>query len=197
MLEIFKHIQGGLLGLLGPHKVAPGPQKRQKWPFLACLGPQVPLFGGLRGPNWPLWMCLIMSSFVQIELLGVPMAKNGHFRPKMAVLDLLGHPVPLFGGPKGPNKPPWMCYTMSNHVQPMSNPFGSVGGVYGQKWPFWTPTNNQTFHDITLFWRKSFFDPLDQINPPWYTSTESCASQLSARTPTLEFFRTGRSSEFC
>ena len=130
--------------LLGPHKVAPGPQKRQKWPFLACLGPQVPLFGGLRGPNWPLWMCLIMSSFVQIELLGVPMAKNGHFRPKMAVLDLL---VPLFGGPKGPNKPPWMCYTMSKHVQPMSNPLGSVGGVYGQKWPFWTPTKNQTFHD--------------------------------------------------
>ena len=122
-------------------------------------------------------MCLIMSSFVQIELLGVPMAKNGHFRPKMAVLDLLGHPVPLFGGPKGPNKPPWMCYTMSNHVQPMSNPFGSVGGVYGQKWPFWTPTNNQTFHDITLFWRKSFFDPLDQINPPMiYINGKLCIS---------------------
>ena len=65
------------------------------------------------------------------------MAENGLFLAKYGPFrGLWGPPVPLFGGPKGPSRSPWMCLTMSNLVQPMSNPFGAVGGAYGQKWPF-------------------------------------------------------------
>ena len=41
------------------------------------------------------------------------------------------------GGLKGSNSPPRMCPTMSNHVHPMSNPFGAAGAAYGQKCHFW------------------------------------------------------------
>ena len=58
-------------------------------------------------------------------------AKNDNFGR------LWGPRVTLFGGPKGPNRPPGMCLTMFNHVQPMFNPFGLAGTAYGQTWPFW------------------------------------------------------------
>ena len=47
-----------------------------------------------------------------------------------------GPPVALFVGPRGPNRPPRMCLTMFNLVQPMFNPFGSARGVYGQEIAF-------------------------------------------------------------
>ena len=57
------------------------------------------------------------------------LAEYGHF------WGLWSPPVPFFGGPEGPNRSPWMCLTMSNLVQPMSNPFEAAGGAYVRKWP--------------------------------------------------------------
>ena len=56
------------------------------------------------------------------------LVQNGQFRR------FWGPPVALFVGPRGPNRPPRMCLTMFNLVQPMFNPFGAVGGAYGQNW---------------------------------------------------------------
>ena len=64
------------------------------------------------------------------------MAENGLFWQNMALFwGLWGPPAPFFGGPKGPNRSPWMCLTMSNLVQPLSNPFEAAGGAYVRKWP--------------------------------------------------------------
>ena len=65
----------------------------------------------------------------------VPMVPMGIFGQNGRFQGLWGFPMPLFGGPKGPNRSPWMCLTMSNLVQPMSNPFGAAGDAYGRKWP--------------------------------------------------------------
>merc|ERR1719237_1029090 len=56
---------------------------------------------------------------------------------KTKVLFCWGPPVTFSGGLKGSNSPPRMCPTMSNHVHPMSNPFGAAGAAYGQKCNFW------------------------------------------------------------
>merc|ERR1719458_662578 len=70
--------------------------------------------------------------------LGLPMAKNVIFGSKKVIFGHLWGPLVTFsGGLKGSNSPPRMCPTMSNHVHPMSNPFGAAGAAYGQKCHFW------------------------------------------------------------
>ena len=107
----------------------------QKWPSLAEYGPflglwapPVPLFGGPKGPNRSPWMCLTMSNLVRpmSNPFGAGGDAYGPKWPSLAEYDpfwgLWGPPVPLIGGPEGPNRSPWMCLTMSNHVQSMFSP---------------------------------------------------------------------------
>ena len=98
--------------LSAPRKCQWGPQNCPKTAF---FGPKWPQFAisSPSSPKWGFW------------------AKNDNFER------LWGPRVTLFGGPKGPNRPPGMCLTMFNHVQPMFNPFGLAGTAYGQIWPFW------------------------------------------------------------
>jgi len=132
----------------------------KKGHFWRLWGPPATLFGDPKGPNWPPWVCLTMFNLVQLKFNPFGSAK-GVYGQEYAVLGQNGHfrrfqgpPVTLFEGPKGPNRPPWVCLTMFNLVQPMFNPFGSTRGVYGQEmaflsqngqfWRFWGPL-------VTLF----------------------------------------------
>ena len=123
--------------------------------FQGLWGFPMPLFGGPKGPNRSPWMCLTMSNLVQPMSNPFGAAGGAYVRkwPSLAEYGpfwgLWGPPVPFFGGPEGPNRSPWMCLTMSNLVQPMSNPFGfarnAIWGpiVLGDFWslqgPFRTP----------------------------------------------------------
>ena len=127
----------------------------QKWAFWAKNGrfrvsgdPRCHFLGAPKGPNWSPWMCLTMSNLVQ-PISNPFGAAGGAYVRKWPSLAEYGHswglwrpPVPFFGGPKGPNRSPWMCLTMSNLVQPMSNPFGTMfrprpgNVVQRKKYPF-------------------------------------------------------------
>ena len=110
-------------------------------PFWGLWGPLAPFFGGPKGPNSSPWMCLTMSNLVQpmSNPFGAVRGAYGQkwpFWQNMALFwGLWGPPAPFFGGPKGPNRSPWMCLTMSNLVQPLSNPFEAARGAYVRKWP--------------------------------------------------------------
>ena len=131
MLEIFKHIQGGLLGLLGPHKVAPGPQKRQKLPFLAC--PKVAIFGvsGASGATFwgPLRSKLTpLDVFDNVQLcsnraIGGAYGQKWAFSSKNGRFRSLGPPGATFWGAQRPKQTTldvlYNVQTCPTNVQPI------------------------------------------------------------------------------
>jgi len=110
--------------------------------FRRFQGPPVTLFEGPKGPNRPPWVFLTMFNLVQ-PMFNPFGSTRGVYGQEMAFLSkngqfwrFWGPLVTLFGGSKGPNRPPRMCWTMFNLVQPMFNPFGSARAVYGQEIAF-------------------------------------------------------------
>ena len=127
-LNITGYIQGDMLKPFRPLESATG--GCQKHPKMANFEPKKTVFGRFRGslvtffwgpngPNWPPWMCLTMFNHVQpcstmfnqcsthLHLLGLLMAKYGHFGPKKAVFERFWGPlVTCFGPIKAQTDPP-------------------------------------------------------------------------------------------
>jgi len=137
--------------------------------------------------------------------------------PSLAEYDpfwgLWGPPAPLIGGPEGPNRSPWMCLTMSNHVQSMFSPGRvartSIRGstILGDFWslqapfrdPQWPKKGSQTqkrwAHQLTIITKaiiipkKVLLVKTKKILIPWrFCSLAHCGSvELFLRTKAFSF----------